>query len=78
MNIKDWYIQKYPEDEMGKELNANVGIKECWQMMKNGNDFYTIVNGADSIVRERVFSEIARIHGIDYDVVYNVWLNNEA
>ena len=76
MNIKDWYIKTYPEDEMGKEINPRIGFNDCWQMMKNGNEFYTIINTGDSVIRERIFAEIAKLNNITYDVVYNVWFNN--
>lgn len=76
MSIKDWYIKNYASDELGREINPLVGFKDCLRMMENGKDFYDIIDVVDSVIRERVFKEIARVHNISYDEVYNLWINN--
>lgn len=76
MNIRDWYIKNHGDDEMGKLINPNVGFMDCWDMMKNGGDIYAIIGVGDSLIRERIFGELAKRLGVDYDVVYKQWLNN--
>ena len=75
MTIKEYYINNYPQDELGVELNENatfVGLLNC---LYEGNDVYDYIGEGDSLVRERLFSELANQLNTSYDYVYNLWLN---
>lgn len=74
--IKDWYTKNYPTDDLGEELNDNITFKGLWGMMSQGYDVYEVLGVGDSIVRERVFEKLSEILGVDYDVVYNKWLQS--
>ncbi|MCI6930894.1 MAG: hypothetical protein MR750_06570 [Methanobrevibacter boviskoreani] len=47
--------------------------------MQKGNDFYDIVftdQYSDSLMRERIFTILSKVSGVDYDKIYYMWLNN--
>lgn len=81
-NLKDWYLKEYPDDELGKELNSDITLKDVYVYLSvyggDGNneykDLYDYIGVGDSIVRERIFDKIANILGVDYDVIYHMWL----
>ena len=75
MKIKEFYLNEYPTDELGEELNENatfVGLLNC---LYEGNDVYDYIGEGDSLIRERLFEKLAQDLGSSYDYVYNLWLN---
>jgi hypothetical protein len=72
MNIKKWYLETFNDDE-GLKINENANF--------NDMDYYEIrhiydyLNVEDSIVRERVFEKLASLLNINYDEIYNIWVN---
>ena len=73
-DIKDWYTKNYPTDELGRNLK-HIGFRETYEEMKKGKDFYNTVGVEDSVVRERVFSQMAKENKKSYDDIYNTWIN---
>ena len=73
MNIKKWYIKNYPSDELGKDINPKVTFKE---LKENLHNVYEYLNVYDSLVRERIFTELSKRMNVDYDIIYNKWLNS--
>lgn len=79
-DIKKWYTLEYPSDECGNDLKSGVTFLDVWEGMKKGQEFYGMVfsqNKGDSIVRERIFGEMAEILDLDYEDVYQVWLKSD-
>lgn len=74
--IKDWYTKNYPSDDLGQNLNNDNTFNDIWNAIHNGVDVYSVLGVSDSIVRERVFEKLSEINGVEYDYVYNKWLNN--
>ena len=75
MNIKEYYMNKYPQDELGVELNENatfVGLLNC---LYEGNDVYEYIGEGDSIIRERLFENLALLTNKDYSYIYDLWLS---
>lgn len=70
-NIKNWYKSEFPTDELAEEINPNATFEE---LKVNIPNVYNYLDVYDSIVRERVFSELANRMNVDYDVIYNKWL----
>jgi energy-converting hydrogenase A subunit M len=72
MNIKKWYLETFNDDE-GLKINENANF--------NDMDYYEIrhiydyLNVEDSIVRERVFEKLATLLNINYDEIYDIWVN---
>lgn len=75
--VKDWYKSEYPSDELGDEINSNITFNDVFEALDNYKDIYKLLGVGDSIVRERVFDELADIMGVDYDYIYGQWLLGE-
>lgn len=75
--IKKWYMENYPTDELGIELDSNITFNDLFIVLDTYKDVYKALNVYDSIVRERVFNELAKIMNVDYDYVYEQWLRSD-
>ena len=75
MLIKEFYLNEYPTDELGVELNAGATFGGLWAAIRGGI-LYQYLGVGDSLVRERVFEKFSQITGHSYDYIYNQWLNN--
>lgn len=74
-SVKEWYISNYPDDEVGQEIDNVLTFEELYHAMKMSDDFYeTIGDGIDSVVRERIFTEMSYVFNVSYDDIYNLWL----
>jgi hypothetical protein len=70
-NLKNWYISNFKTDSLGKELSS----KSTFEGLKNNlPNVYDYIGVGDSLVRERLFSELSKRLNISYDQVYNKWL----
>ena len=74
MNIKQFYIENYPTDELGIEIKENVIFTGLLDVLHNTGDVYEYVGVWDSIVRERLFEKLSEILETSYDYVYELWL----
>ena len=75
MKIKEFYLNEYPTDELGLELNENATFTGLLNCLYEGNDVYEYIGEGDSIIRERLFEELAKQLNKPYDYVYDMWLN---
>lgn len=74
-DLRRWYVKTYPDDNFGKQLRTGITLKAIWELMNQNLDFYEIAGGdCDSLIRERVFEEIAKEQGIRYEDVYDIWM----
>ena len=76
MKIKQFYLNNYPTDELGVELNENTNFTGLLNELVTNNDIYGYIGVGDSIIRERLFSKLSEILNCPYDYVYDLWLNN--
>ena len=76
--IKDWYIENYPDDKLGKEIYDGITFRELEDALYSGIDNLAENGLHDSIIRERVFYDgLAAIDkGIDEETIYTLWLNS--
>ena len=74
--VRDAYIRKFPDDELGLEINPRVTFKGVWNAMQNGVDFYGIISVGDSLIRERIFAMMSEKLHIPYDDIYDLWISN--
>ena len=70
-NVKRWYIDTYPTDELGKEIDDNLTFVKLASDVSN---VYQLLGVWDSVVRERVFTRLSELMNEDYDYVYQLWL----
>ena len=75
-NIKNWYIEKFPTDELGEEINDYLDFKNLFKeiMDERGFDLYELIGVGDSVVRERVIDELVAI----LNDIYNAWLSGKG
>lgn len=70
----DWYAKAFKSDKKMAPKNG-VTFEQLYESLKKGENIYDKMGVGDSIVRERVMSEMADRLGVDYDHVYDLWLN---
>ena len=73
--VKDWYIENYPEDDLGNELYGNISFARVLKALQDEEDVYDVIGVNDSVVRERLFQRLAEILNVSYDAIYNTWLH---
>lgn len=79
-NIRDWYVATYPTDELGAEISP-MTFESLWiypeyaEQQGEKVDVYGVIGVGDSLVRERLFQELARIYNVPYERVYNRFFN---
>lgn len=71
--IKDFYTNAFPTDPLGKELDDKKTFKDVWNDLLKGNSVYKTFGVGDSVVRERIFEQLAKLKKVDYDVIYDAW-----
>jgi hypothetical protein len=76
-SLREFYLQNFPTDDLGNEINPNATFGGMWEVLSNNEDLYEYIGVGDSLVRERVFEELARTMGVTYDTVYSRWLMAE-
>lgn len=72
-SIKNWYMVDFPNDELGSTMNNVATFNDLYKALKCGLDPYMVLGVGDSIIRERVFGELAELKGVDYDTIYDMW-----
>jgi hypothetical protein len=70
VKIKDWYMENYPTDDLGEELNDKVTFDDMWNENYKKYNIYQVMGVGDSVIRERLFEHLSEIKGVSYDVVY--------
>lgn len=73
-NVKKWYMETYKTDELGQEINGDLIFYDIFRALDTYKDIYEVLEVGDSLVRERVFQELAKIMQVDYMYIYNQWL----
>lgn len=76
LNLKEWYKEAYPDDDIYEEIIDTVTFQDVQDALNKGDNVYDVMGAHDSIVRERVFEKLSQLRNVDYDVIYNAWLND--
>ncbi len=72
-SIKEWYVKDYTNDNLGPGITGTFG--GAMQCLLSGGEIYAYVSVTDSLVRERIFRKLSEMLGVDYDEIYQLWLN---
>lgn len=72
--LREFYVREFPEDTFGKEIDPNVTFEDLFEALDHYRDVYACIGVGDSIIRERLFSKLAKIMGVGYGYVYEQWL----
>ena len=78
--VKEWYLKEYSSDELGKYIDENITFYDIFYALDRHKDIYDTIGGEnsfeiDSIIRERIFGQLAIIMDCPYDYIYNQWLD---
>lgn len=73
-SIRKWYVKAYPTDDLGPELVGNFA--GALETMSKGGDIYDYMGMGDSLIRERLFTRLSEMLGLDYEHIYQLWLNH--
>jgi hypothetical protein len=76
-SIKEYYVNEFPTDDEGFKIEPDANFAGLNMVLNEGDDVYEYLGVSDSLVRERVFEKLSEILGVDYDVVYNMWLSGD-
>lgn len=74
MNIKNYYLETYPADKLGLQINEDATFAGLLNTLIKGNLVYKYVGVHDSVIRERLFEKLAKDMQLDYDHIYLLWL----
>lgn len=77
MNIKEFYLNEYPTDELGLELNEKATFDGLLNTLLYERDVYEYIGVGDSLVRERLFEQAAKRLNKPYEYVYQFWLQGK-
>jgi hypothetical protein len=58
-NMREYYLENFPTDEMGIEINENATFEGLFRVLDNYEDVYEYIGVGDSVIRERVFSRLS-------------------
>lgn len=72
-SVKEYYLKEYPEDDLGEDLK-DITFAKLLADMNKGISPYDSFGVGDSIIRERIFEELSELLGVEYDVIYYLWL----
>ena len=73
MEIRKFYLENYPNDDLGNELSDTANFAGLlFELYKDG-DIYEYIGVADSLIRARLFEKLAEQLKVDYQHVYNLW-----
>lgn len=75
MTIREYYLETFPSDTLGLELNETPTFSGLLNQLITNGDVYRYIGVTDSVIRERLFEELANQLNKPYDYVYNLWLN---
>ena len=73
--LQQFYVDKYPTDDLGWEIPAYATFEDLLIALDSSDNkkVYELC-ADDSVVRERLFAELSDILGVDYDVIYDKWM----
>lgn len=71
-SVKAYYADAFGKDELNADIKE-VTFLDLYRALKNKQDVYDLIGVRDSVVRERLFAELARILNQPIAYVNNIW-----
>lgn len=75
-NIKEFYENTYETDDLNDYIRPEATFDDLYNAVINGHDLYNVIGIDDSVIRERLFKELAYRVDSDYIVIYDLWIDN--
>lgn len=73
-NIKEYYLNTFPTDDLGAEINDTATFTGLKLVLLNYMDVYDYLGTYDSLIRVRVFEQLGELYGLTYNQVYSDWI----
>ena len=73
MKLKTYYLEQYPTDDLGIEIDADATFEGLFETLDRYRDVYEYICVYDSVIRERLFNRLAEVMEVPYEEVYNQW-----
>jgi hypothetical protein len=73
MKLKTYYLEQYPTDDLGIEIDADATFEGLFETLDRYRDVYEYIGVYDSVIRERLFNRLAEVMEVPYEEVYNQW-----
>jgi hypothetical protein len=73
-NIREYYTENFPTDELGLEINENATFEGLSTVLDNYGDVYEYIGVGDSMIRERLFWALSQLTLTPYNEIYTQWL----
>ena len=75
--VRDWMLRVHPgERDWMEGFSETVTFLELARRMRDGENFYDILNCTESEERQHCFNELADLTDTDYDLWYDLWLTS--
>jgi hypothetical protein len=74
MNIREYYLENFPTDELGNEINPTATFDGLVRVLNNYEDVYEYIGVSDSLIRERLFWQLSILHNTECEVIYELWM----
>lgn len=76
-HIRAWYMKQFPGDDLSADIRPGITFKSLLKALRQGYGgmIYDFIGVGDSIIRERLFQHLADLLHVDYDEIYNLWLD---
>tara|TARA_R110000803_G_scaffold57219_2_gene115101 strand:- start:117 stop:350 length:234 start_codon:yes stop_codon:yes gene_type:complete len=72
--LKNFYQAYYPNDWVGRKIRSKATFEGLFENIQN---CYHYIGVLDSIVRERLFDQLAKNKGVDYEEIYNLYFKRK-
>ena len=73
--VRDWMLRAHPEErDMMEDFSETVTFDELVRRMRDGENFYEILECGESEQREHCFHRLSELTDTDYDLWYSLWL----
>ena len=73
--VRQNYYQGDETGEKRKELKIMLTFEGLIKCLDESTDVYKYFGVGDSVIRERLFSELAKMLGVKYDFIFDKWLD---
>ena len=74
MKIKEFYLEKYPSDELGNEIKEDITFVQLLDNLYTSDNVYEFIGVGDSIIRERLFTQLSIELKKPYKHIFYLWL----
>lgn len=75
--LQDYYKDKHPTDNIFEDMNEQATFRDLLVQLIDRADVYNVIGIGDSLIRECLFEGLSKLLLVDYDFIYNLWLQGE-